>query len=150
MFRKTKYYGLVIYAMIALIPLLSCDGKSGYLTSYENERLDLLTGVKWIRFIPDNSNLDSPSSYELWTFYKNTNCTCETGIIENDELIIYDIEYLQWQFTTSTYSVLYFSNSKYWLINRLDALMFSVSQSWEDPVIIPGQYIINKEFVPFE
>jgi hypothetical protein len=138
-----------VYVIIAIVFFSSCDGKNGYMTPYENERLELLTGTKWIRIMQDDSNPDNAPSYELWTFYKNTKCTCETGTIVNDKLIVSDTDYQQWQFTTSNYSVLYFTSGKYWLINRLDASTLNVSQTWEDPVITPDQSAINKEFVAF-
>lgn len=149
-YKASNLWIRYFYAIIAIVLLSSCDGKSGYMTPYENERLELLTGTKWIRIMQDDSNPDNAPSYELWIFNKNTKCTCETGAIINDKLIVSDTDYLQWQFTTSNYSVLYFTNGKYWLINLLDASTLSVSQTWEDPVITPDQTAINKEFVAYD
>lgn len=121
--------------------LLSCIEQEGDYGEVGNEVISNLTNKEWNRkyhsVLDDGTEIDMDVTYVLKDngngIYKET-ATYKSGKIEERT------SYFHWTFTTPNFKYIYLDLDCYWEIDKLTKSHLCIYETWDDPVVTPGQF----------
>lgn len=121
--------------------LLSCIEQEGDYGEVGNEVISNLTNKEWNRkyhsVLDDGTEIDMDVTYVLKDngngIYKET-ATYKSGKIEERT------SYFHWTFTTPNFKYIYLDLDCYWEIDKLTKSNLCIYETWDDPVVTPGQF----------
>ena len=121
--------------------LLSCIEQEGDYGEAGNEVISNLTNKEWNRkyhsVLDDGTEIDMDVTYVLKDngngIYKET-ATYKSGKIEERT------SYFHWTFTTPNFKYIYLDLDCYWEIDKLTKSHLCIYETWDDPVVTPGQF----------
>lgn len=121
--------------------LLSCIEQEGDYGEVGNEVISNLTNKEWNRkyhsVLDDGTEIDMDVTYVLKDngngIYKET-ATYKSGKIEERT------SYFHWTFTTPNFKYIYLDLECYWEIDKLTKSHLCIYETWDDPVVTPGQF----------
>lgn len=121
--------------------LLSCIEQEGDYGEVGNEVISNLTNKEWNRkyhsVLDDGTEIDMDVTYVLKDngngIYKETT-TYKSGKIEERT------SYFHWTFTTPNFKYIYLDLDCYWEIDKLTKSHLCIYETWDDPVVTPGQF----------
>ena len=133
------------YALLFLLLLLfmSCDGRTGYYDSEQQEIINTLTAREWKLIYQHVPNFEPESFDKGGSIYKfdsdgkgSTKFLTDTGELDEE----FPVSYFQWTFTTDNFSVIYLGGKleKFWLIDKLTRDELWVYTAGQDPVLHPN------------
>jgi len=135
-----KYLNYIILTLVAFV-LISCEERTGYYDSDQQEIIAKLTAREWKLVYEHTPNLE-PNEFqkEGWVYKFNANGTgsykwvkWEDGSISGEPI------YFRWTFTTDNFSVIYIDKSeRFWLIDKLTLSDLWVTSAMQDPVLFPN------------
>lgn len=121
--------------------LLSCIEQEGDYGEVGNKVISNLTNKEWNRkyhsVLDDGTEIDMDVTYVLKDngngIYKET-ATYKSGKIEERT------SYFHWTFTTPNFKYIYLDLDCYWEIDKLTKSHLCIYETWDDPVVTPGQF----------
>ena len=139
-----------IFQLLCALLLISCEGRTGYYDSDQQETIARLTAKEWKLVYEDNPNFSSTEyEEEGWVYKFNPNGTGSYKWVNHkDGTINGDPVYFRWTFTTENFAVIYIDKSEqFWLIDKLTAQELWVYTSFQDPVLYPNSDKIFWKFM---
>lgn len=135
-----KYLNYIILTLVAFV-LISCEERTGYYDSDQQEIIAKLTAKEWRLVYEHNPNFE-PNIFqeEGWVYEFNANGTGSYKWVKwEDGSINGEPVYFRWTFTTDNFSVIYIDKSeRFWLIDRLTSSELWVASAMQDPVLYPN------------
>lgn len=127
--------------VFTIFTLLSCIEQEGDYGEVGNEVISNLTNKEWNRkyhsVLDDGTEIDMDVTYVLKDngngIYKET-ATYKSGKIEERT------SYFHWTFTTPNFKYIYLDLDCYWEIDKLTKSHLCIYETWDDPVVTPGQF----------
>ena len=144
-----KYLNYLILTLVAFV-LVSCEERTGYYDSDQQEIIAKLTAKEWRLVYEHNPNFEPNVFQEEGRVYKfNANGTGSYKWVKwEDGSISGEPVYFRWTFTTDNFAVIYIDKSgRFWLIDKLTAKDLWVYNSDQDPVLYPNSDKVFWKFV---
>lgn len=128
---------------ISLLTLLSACDRTGYHTSDQENRINMLTGTEWVvESIKYSDNSTHTSAYQdhIYKFDRNGRGSEKVLHSLSDPKLKDVTFYFQWTFTNENFAVICMLNtgSEFWLIDRLTPTELCVYAAVQDPVLHPS------------
>lgn len=143
------------YLLFALFILLfcSCEGRTGYYDSDQQEIIALLTEKDW-KLVYEHVPGFEPNELreEGWIYKFNANGTGSYKWVRwDDGSINEEPVYFRWTFTTDNFATIYIDKSaRFLLIDRLTSSELWVHNSYKDPVLHPSSEEILWKFTAWQ
>lgn len=138
--RFLKY----LMAVCLFVAATSCEERTGYYDSDQKSILAKLTSVRWVSHGKGIDAAGKPSidNYQIYNFETDGNGSFTYLSESNGEELERRTRYFQWTFTTENFAVIFmtegYSDSTFWLIEKLTDTQLWVKSAMQDPVLYPG------------
>ncbi len=128
--------------------LASCEERTGYLDTEQQNTIAMLTDVEWLIEYAEYWNGNEETFDDetiIYSFGRDTKGWTAAGSLK-DPSVKKNVQYFQWTFTNKNFVVIYMTGSAgegywdgYWLIEKLTPTEMWAQWSAMDPVLYPNQ-----------